>query len=178
MTPQETTGTLLIVEIGSVFLNTLTSRLQSEPYRVVIAPRGKEAERAVRGRKVDVVLLGLDTLKRDGLTLLRRIKKARPFTEVILINTCEQLSLSIEGMKLGAFDDFLVPFDLDAMVRRIREAFARARSAKTRTGKLLRRYEDAMVAAAFAEAGEPDMAKDVLEERRALRSEREDETPE
>jgi DNA-binding NtrC family response regulator len=30
--------------------------------------------------------------------------------------------LSIEGMKLGAFDDFIVPFDLESLIRRIREA--------------------------------------------------------
>jgi len=30
--------------------------------------------------------------------------------------------LIIEGMDLGAFDDFLIPLDIDSLAKRIREA--------------------------------------------------------
>jgi hypothetical protein len=35
------------------------------------------------------------------------------------------MDLSIEGMDLGAFDDFLIPLDIDSLVKRIREAVGR-----------------------------------------------------
>jgi PleD family two-component response regulator len=35
------------------------------------------------------------------------------------------MDLSIEGMELGAFDDFLVPLDIDSLAMRIREAVMR-----------------------------------------------------
>ncbi len=157
-------GTLLIIEAGTAFCQALTERLESERYRVVVAGRGGDAKRALRRSDIDVVLLGLHNLKRDGLALLRIIKRVRPLTEVILINTWEQLSLSMEGMRLGAFDDFLVPVDIQAMIRRIREACLRKRSGEASVRGILGSYRDAMAACAFAEAGEPDMARELLKE--------------
>jgi FixJ family two-component response regulator len=47
--------------------------------------------------------------------------------EVILLSSSEghSLAASIEGMKLGAFDELLVPFDVETLVRRIQEASCR-----------------------------------------------------
>lgn len=36
-----------------------------------------------------------------------------------------RIDLSIEGMDLGAFDDFLIPIDIDSLAKRIREAVMR-----------------------------------------------------
>ncbi len=164
-------GTLLIVETGTAFGQTLSERLEQEPYRILFATREKEAKRILRKQGVDVVILALASLKKDGLRLLGAIKKARPLTEVILINTWEHLWMSIEGMKLGAFDDFLVPFDLEAMVRRIQEACSRKRLRESRAGQAVRGVRQSMAAAAFAEAGEPGMALEMLERRRKNRKE-------
>lgn len=164
-------GTLLIVESGTAFGQTLSERLEREPYRILFATREKEARRILREHGVDVVVLGLASLKKEGLHLLGAIKKARPLTEVILINTWEHLWMSIEGMKLGAFDDFLVPFDLEAMVRRIQEACSRKRLQESRAGQAVRGVRRTMAAAAFAEAGEPGMALEMLERRRKNRGE-------
>ncbi|MFP3927606.1 MAG: response regulator [Desulfobacteraceae bacterium] len=157
-------GTLLIVEAGTGFCQTLTDRLVRERYQVVVARRGKEAKRALKNGDIDVVILGLHSLKRDGLAVLHMIKKLRPLTEVILINTWEQLRLSMEAMKLGAFDDFLMPFDIQAMLSRIKEACRRKRSRAERAAGILGSYRDAMTACAFAEAGEPEMARELFRE--------------
>jgi hypothetical protein len=42
---------------------------------------------------------------------------------LITINYGDQIALSIEGMKLGIFDDFLMPLDLDSLISRIRESY-------------------------------------------------------
>ena len=72
--------------------------------------------------KIDVVLLGVDGLGMEGLALIRPIKTISPMTEIIIINDFNHMDLSIEGMDLGAFDDFLIPLDIDALTKRIREA--------------------------------------------------------
>jgi len=83
---------------------------------------------ALRARKIlermdiDVVLLSLIMLKQNGLPILKWIKKKCHLTEVILINNSEKLSLSIEGMKLGAFADFLVPLDVNSLLAAVEEA--------------------------------------------------------
>jgi len=81
---------------------------------------------------------------------------------VITINSGDQISLSIEGMKLGVFDDFFMPLDLDSLISRIQEAFQVKKAAEVVKPSLLLRCQAIMVAASFAEAGEADMAKELL----------------
>ncbi len=114
---------LLIVESDNFFRKNLARRLPDEKnWRILFAEHRIEAIKIVKREKIDVVLLGLKDLKKEGLMILKEVKNIRPLTEVITINRSDQIALSIEGMKLGAFDDFIVPFDLESLVRRIREA--------------------------------------------------------
>ncbi len=150
-------------EEGPNILN-LSSHLRRERYRVFEAGQQADARKILERKKIDVVLLGLNGLKRQGLLLLERIKKIRPLTEVIIINTSEYLSLSIEGMKLSAFDDVFLPLNMDSLAERIREVYRLKKKNERAKKSLLRRYQDVMVAAAFAEAGEPDIAREFQEE--------------
>ena len=90
------------------------------------------------------------------------IKKKHPAVQVITINSGDQISLSIEGMKLGVFDDFLMPLDLGSLISRIREAYQAKKDAEVVKPSLFQRCQDLMVAASFAEAGEAEMAKELL----------------
>ncbi len=134
-------------------------------YRIFGVNNAEEAEHVVRKHNIDVAVLDLRMLRRGGIVLLQTIKKIRPLTEAILINSSQQLSLSIEGMKLGAFDDLLVPFDLHTLAERIRSALDCKRAEEGALRTLLRRAQDMMVAVSFAEAGEHDIARDILRER-------------
>jgi DNA-binding NtrC family response regulator len=113
---------LLIIESDNSFRRNLVRWLPDKDWRVLFAEDQIEAIKIVKRKNVDVVLLGLKGLKKEGLMLLQEIKKIRPLTEVITLCNPDQMILSIEGMKLGAFDDFIVPFDLESLIRRIREA--------------------------------------------------------
>ncbi len=106
-------------------------------YSVIEAEREDEVKRIVKKKKIDVVLLGLKGLGRRGLALLKAIKEMHPPTEVILMIPEEEhcLSLSIEGMKLGAFNDVLIPFDLQALFRQIEAAHQRKREREDSGGQ-------------------------------------------
>ena len=120
----------------------------------------------IKRRKIDVVLLSLDDFQKESMVMIKMIKKMRPAVQIITINSGEQISLSIEGMKLGVFDDLLMPLDLDTLILRIQEAFQKKKAAEIVKPSLLQRCQDIMVAASFAEAGEAGMAKEVLTKRR------------
>jgi DNA-binding NtrC family response regulator len=117
---------ILIVEADEVFRRNISQRLRLEGHQIHEAGGENEAKQIIQRIDMDVVLLGLGGLKRRGLILLREIKRFRPRTEVILMTPSEDLSLSlsIEGMKAGAFDDLLVPFDMETLLERVKEAFA------------------------------------------------------
>ena len=116
---------VLIVEAENRFRKNLYKHLQSEGFTVDKVTQQDDVETIVVKERIDVVLLGVDGLGREGLALIRPIKVIRPKSEIIIINDAGQMDLSIEAMELGAFDDFLVPLDIESLVRCIRKAVIR-----------------------------------------------------
>lgn len=57
----------------------------------------------------------------EGLALIRPIKAVSPKIEIIIIKDLNYMDLSIEGMDIGVFDDFMIPLDIDSLTKRIRE---------------------------------------------------------
>ena len=155
---------LLVIESDRSFRRSLCRRLSGVPIQVFESDGNAGLKKTIKQHKIDVVLLSLGGLKEEGLALLRQIKRFNPPTEVILLNGGAQVSLSIEGMKLGAFDDFFVPFDVKKLIDRIKDAYGRKTRKEGSKKSLFQRYQDAMAAAAFAEAGEPDAAIEFIAE--------------
>ena len=70
----------------------------------------------------DIALVALSSLKEEALLVIQNIKTDWPETEIIILADQGHLSLSIQGMKLGAFDDIMVPIDVEALLSKIRAA--------------------------------------------------------
>lgn len=153
---------LLIIEMDNYLHDHLSRHLADEAYQIFTARQKSEAKRIVKRRNIDVVLLSLNDFQKESMVLIKMIKKVRPAVQVITINSGDEISLSIEGMKLGVFDDLLMPLDLDALILRIQDAFQAKKAAEVVKPSLLQRCQDIMVAASFAEAGEAEMAKELL----------------
>jgi DNA-binding response OmpR family regulator len=116
---------ILIIEAENRFRKNLYRCLQAEGFTVDKVTQQDDVVTIVAKEKIDTVLLGVDGLGRKGLALIRPIKIVSPSTEIIIINDSSHMDLSIEGMELGAFDDFLIPLDIDSLATRIREAAVR-----------------------------------------------------
>jgi DNA-binding NtrC family response regulator len=153
---------LLIVEADDLFRQNLARGLSNAGLKVFPTDVAEQAEEIIKRKDCDVVLIGLLGLGREGLRLLRSIKELRPLTEVILIAGQEQLALSIEGMKLGAFDDFRIPLDMQSLLQRVQEACKQRKdNLKAKKKSFTQRCQDFLVAASFAEAGEFDVARQI-----------------
>jgi len=115
---------LLIVEIDDAFRRHLAERLRAENFKIYEACQDTEARQILQRKIIDVVLLGSREFKQGGLMLLKDIKELKPLTEVILMTPAEDASLfaSIQAMKLGAFDDLHIPFDMKKLIERITAA--------------------------------------------------------
>jgi len=116
---------ILIIEAENRFRKNLYKCLQAEGFTVDKVTPQDDVVTILAKEKIDTVLLGVDGLGREGLALIEPIKTISPMTEIIIINDARHMDLSIEGMELGAFDDFLVPLDIDALAVRIQEAAVR-----------------------------------------------------
>ncbi len=112
---------LLIVEMDDAFRRHLAERLRNENFTVYEACQETEARQVIQRKIIDVVLLGIREFKQGGLMLLKVIKETKPLIEVILMTPVDGASLfaSIQAMKLGAFDDLHIPFDMKKLIDRI-----------------------------------------------------------
>ncbi len=140
----------------------LVRYLKANDWRIFNSRQQKDIKRMFKKHPIDVVLLNLNDLKKEGMALIKTIKKKHPAVQIITVNNGDQIALSIEGMKLGIFDDFLMPLDLDSLILRIREAYQAKKDAEVFKPSLFQRCQELMVAASFAEAGEAEMAKELL----------------
>jgi DNA-binding NtrC family response regulator len=87
----------------------------------------------------------------DGMEVLRRVRKAYPKVQVIILTGHGTDKEEEEAGRLGAFAYLQKPVNLDQLVRTMKKAYKR-------------KMEDAMVAATFAEAGDFRTAREVMDE--------------
>lgn len=78
-------------------------------------------------KDIDVVLLDMNYRigfedGREGLYLLKEIKKLVPNTIVVLMTAFGKVESAVESLKNGAFDYILKPWDNDKMLETIKKA--------------------------------------------------------
>ena len=61
----------------------------------------------------------------DGIDTLRQIKRTRPLVEVILLTGHANMEVAVEGMELGAFDFLMKPVDIDELLYKLQDAYAK-----------------------------------------------------
>ena len=145
---------LLLVDDEQEFVETLADRLKMRDLDASIARNGEEALSAVEQEEPDVIVLDLKMPGIHGIEVLRRVKEAYPNVEVIILTGHGSKNDEEAARRLGAFDYVKKPADLDTLVSRIKNAF------KQKMNKL----EKTFMAVAFAEEGEFDTAKKVMED--------------
>src|SRR3990170_2063520 len=96
--------TILVVDDEKEICTVLSDNLSREGYRVFVAYEGKTALELVRKEKPDLVLLDIKMPKMNGIEVLRRIKKIKKETVVIMLTAYGTLETARKAMKLGAYD--------------------------------------------------------------------------
>jgi len=111
---------ILIIATETSLRANLSQHLRQEGFHVCETDGTQELMTFLDKEHVGLVLLDLQGLKRNGIAMMRLIRQRFPQIKIITINSGDQLDLSIESMRLGAFDDFLIPFHLEGLMARIR----------------------------------------------------------
>lgn len=90
----------------------------------------KELHSVVMRFKPDVVLLDMNfytdmNTGNEGLFCLSELKRFAPQVEVVLFTAYADIQLAVEGMKRGAFDFVVKPWDNDRLVEILKSAYNR-----------------------------------------------------
>jgi len=111
---------ILVVEDETAIADFVQRGLESEGYAVACAYDGDEGERQALGKGVDLVVLDLMLPGKDGLTVLRSIRREKPALPVIVLTARDALEDKVEGLDTGATDYVTKPFAFDELTARIR----------------------------------------------------------
>ena len=120
---------ILVVDDNSGIRAALKVLLPLHFSQVELIPSPKELVTKMADFRPDVVLLDMNfhtdiNTGNEGLFWLSEIKKRTPETEVVLFTAYADIQLAVEGMKRGAFDFIVKPWDNEKLIDILKAAYA------------------------------------------------------
>lgn len=116
------TDKILVVDDEESIRWVLKTSLERTGYRVTGAADGNEALGILKDQQFSVVLLDLNLPDLNGFDILKHIKENNIKSSVIVITAQNSVNNAIQAMKLGAYDYFSKPFDIDEVNFLIKKA--------------------------------------------------------
>jgi len=121
-------GRVLIVDDDDGVRFTLARILEDAHIENIEARNGEEALALLRGGEVvQLVISDLRMAPIDGLELLEAIQRENLAPRVVMITAHGSERSAVDAMKLGAYDYFRKPFEIDQLVAVVRRALDSAR---------------------------------------------------
>ena len=128
-------GTLFIVDDNKNVLTSLRFVLANYFERIITSSTPNSIQSTIKTEPVDVVLLdmnfsaGINT-GNEGLYWLNVIKEMKPDIEVVLFTAYADISLAVNGIKTGAFDFVVKPWDnaklIDTLTKALKQSLAKS----------------------------------------------------
>ena len=118
---------VLVVD-DSAFMRKMVSDIVSRHPRMAVAGtarNGREGLAKVLALKPDVVTLDVEMPDMDGLDVIKRFKREKPDTEVMVITGYSSVPSAVEAIKGGAKDYLAKPFTEEEFMERIENVLPR-----------------------------------------------------
>src|ERR1700721_1058246 len=117
---------VLLVEDDAMIAQGLQTALRQGGFAVDWMRDGRSGAAALQSSVFDVVLLDLGLPHRDGIDVLRELRRRGDVTPVIILTARDEIHDRIAGLDAGADDYIVKPFDLDEVRARMRSVLRRA----------------------------------------------------
>lgn len=114
---------ILVVDDEVDFLDTITVRLQIRGFDVRKAIDGVTAIQLAEEELFDIALLDLKMPGLDGFDVLKILKEKHEYLEVIILTAHGSINSAFETSKYGAFRFLTKPYDFDALIEFIKQAY-------------------------------------------------------
>jgi len=110
---------LLLVEDNSELVSLLSKQLPRHNFEVDAVDTAEDADQALASMQYGAVVLDLGLPDRDGLDLLRDLRRRGKSVPVLVLTARDGVSDRVTGLRAGA-DDYLVkPFAVEELVARL-----------------------------------------------------------
>ena len=157
---------LLLVDDEEDYVKAMAERMEMRDVGSRVAFSGEEALRLVEDEAPDVMVLDLRMPGIDGMQVLERVKQEHPRVQVIILTGHGSEKEEEEARRLGAFEYLQKPTDTSDLLKTVRSAWKKSlRFLKDSKDE----FDRSMTAAALAEGGATEMAREKLREPRPQR---------
>ncbi len=124
---------ILVVEDEEAIAQGLVLNLERKGWRVDLATDGRQALEIAEPGGYDLILLDVRLPEVDGFEVCQRLRQARDFTPVLMLTARSQPDDVVYGLKVGADDYMVKPFDLAELLARVEGLLRRQSWSRTRT---------------------------------------------
>jgi Response regulators consisting of a CheY-like receiver domain and a winged-helix DNA-binding domain len=131
---------ILLVEDDPVLGEAVMLATRQAGFAVDWARDGVQADSALAGFSYDAMLLDLGLPRREGMAVLRSLRKGGSGMPVMILTARDTVEDRVRGLDSGADDYLLKPFSLDELLARLRALLRRAAGkadTETRLGRLV-----------------------------------------
>lgn len=111
---------ILIAEDEKDLNRILSAKLRSQHYSVDACFNGEEVLDYMAGAEYDALILDIMMPVMDGLTVLKKIRRAGNPVPVLLLTAKDSIEDRVRGLDAGANDYLVKPFALEELLARIR----------------------------------------------------------
>ncbi|MFV8328097.1 response regulator transcription factor [Flavobacterium sp. ZS1P14] len=122
---------LLLVEDDADFASVLKQYLELYSYDVTWAENGEEALVIFKSSTFDICVFDIMMPKMDGFTLAEKIIKINPEIPFVFLTARKLKEDKIIGLKLGADDYIVKPFEAEELVLRLTNILKRSQQKQT-----------------------------------------------
>jgi DNA-binding response OmpR family regulator len=116
---------VLVVEDDPMIGRAVADGLQADGYAVDWVRDADAAELALRSGTYDLAVLDLGLPQKDGLEVLKSLRRAHIEVPVVIITARDAVADRVAGLDHGADDYLAKPFDLDELLARARAVVRR-----------------------------------------------------
>jgi len=112
-------GTILVVDDEAEIREGLDALLTSEGFEVSFAETGSSGLQKLEERPFDLILLDVSLPDRNGIDMLREIRKRDPNLAIILITAFGSIDMARAAFKSGAQDYITKPWSNDELIAQV-----------------------------------------------------------
>jgi DNA-binding response OmpR family regulator len=128
---------ILLVDDEEYFVKCLMAYINKmRNFRADIALNGEEALKLVENEPPDVIVLDLKMPGIDGIEVLRRVKKAYPDVQVIILTAYGSEKDKNDCLRLGAFKFLEKPFKINELIQYIQCAYKNKKKGTSKSNSI------------------------------------------